>query len=48
MLTKHLKPTHLKAVIVACSLCLYVSAGPELETPYEEATITALRQNISF
>ena len=48
MLTKHLKPTHLKAVIVARSLCLYISAGPQLETPYEEAAITAFRQNISF
>ena len=39
---------YLKAVIIACCLCLYVCAGPELETPYEQAPITALRQNISF
>ena len=38
----------IKAVIVACCLCLYVCAGPELETPHKQATITALRQNISI
>ena len=29
-----LKALCLTAVFVACSLCLHVSAGPELETPY--------------
>ena len=35
-------------VIVACCLCLYVCGGPELETPYKQAAIRALRQNISL
>ena len=38
----------IKAVIVACCLCLYVCTGPELETAYEQATKTALIQNISL
>ena len=35
-------------VIVACCLCLYVRAAPELYTQYKQATITALRQNVSL
>ena len=38
----------LTAVIVACSLCLYICTYPELETAYEQAAITALIQNISL
>ena len=29
------------------SLLIYICIGPELETAYKKATITALRQNIS-
>ena len=37
----------LKVVIFACCLCSNVCAGLELETPYEQATITALRLNMN-
>ena len=38
----------IKAVFVACSLCWYVCTDTESETAYEQATITALIQNISL
>ena len=37
----------LTTVIVACSLFSNVCAGPELETPYEQATIRFVRQNMN-
>ena len=33
-------------VFVACSLCLYECTDSELETPYEQVTITAFIQDI--
>ena len=32
----------LKVIIVACCVSLYICAGPELETSYKQATLTAL------